>query len=62
VRVGYLAQDLAVAGGQTLAAFVVNSVPGRAELDARLAETEADLAARRQASRRRPATRRSTSG
>ncbi len=43
VRVGYLAQDLAVQGGQTLAAFVVNSVPGRAELDARLAETEAEL-------------------
>ena len=44
VRVGYLAQDLVVEGGQTLAAFVVNSVPGRAELDAQLAETEADLA------------------
>jgi len=43
VRVGYLAQDLVVEGGQTLAAFVVNSVPGRAELDARLAETEAEL-------------------
>jgi ATP-binding cassette subfamily F protein 3 len=45
VRVGYLAQDLVVEGGQTLAAFVVNSVPGRAELDARLAEAEAGLAA-----------------
>ncbi len=43
VRVGYLAQDLVVEGGQTLAAFVVNSVPGRAELDARLAEAEAEL-------------------
>jgi ATP-binding cassette subfamily F protein 3 len=43
VRVGYLAQDLVVEGGQTLASFVVNSVPGRAELDARLAETEAEL-------------------
>ncbi|MBK7829877.1 ABC-F family ATP-binding cassette domain-containing protein [Nannocystis sp.] len=43
VRVGYLAQDLVVEGGQTLANFVVNSVPGRAELDARLAETEAAL-------------------
>ena len=37
VRVGYLAQDLVVEGGQTLANFVVNSVPGRAELEARLA-------------------------
>ena len=45
VRVGYLPQDLAVAGGQSLAQFVVNSVPGRSELDARLAEAEADLAA-----------------
>jgi ATP-binding cassette subfamily F protein 3 len=44
VRVGYLAQDLVVEGGQTLSNFVVNSVPGRAELDARLAEIEADLA------------------
>ncbi len=44
VRVGYLAQDLVVEGGQTLAAFVVNSVPGRAELDGQLAATEADLA------------------
>jgi ATP-binding cassette, subfamily F, member 3 len=43
VRVGYLAQDLVVEGGQSLAAFVVNSVPGRAELDARLAETEEAL-------------------
>ena len=43
VRVGYLAQDLVVEGGQTLANFVVNSVPGRAELEARLAETEAAL-------------------
>ena len=44
VRVGYLAQDLVVEGGQTLANFVVNSVPGRAELEAQLVETEAALA------------------
>ncbi len=44
VRVGYLAQDLVVEGGQTLSAFVVNSVPGRAELDGLLAEAEAELA------------------
>ena len=45
VRVGYLAQDLVVEGGQTLSNFVVNSVPGRAELDQLLAEVEADLEA-----------------
>ena len=43
VRVGYLAQDLVVEGGQTLSNFVVNSVPGRAELDQLLADVEADL-------------------
>jgi len=50
VRVGYLPQDLAVAGGQSLAQFVVNSVPGRAELEGRLAEAEAELAAAQAAS------------
>ena len=44
VRVGYLAQDLVVEGGQTLSNFVVNSVPGRAEVDQLLADAEADLA------------------
>ncbi len=44
VRVGYLPQDLAVEGGKSLLDFVVQSVPGRAELDRTIAEAEARLA------------------
>ena len=43
VRVGYLPQDLIVAGGKTLADFVLSSVPGRADLDQQLIELEAEL-------------------
>jgi ATP-binding cassette subfamily F protein 3 len=43
VRIGWLPQDLAVAGGKTLLAFVVDSVPGRAQLDRDLAAAEAEL-------------------
>mgnify|MGYP000849042136 CR=1 FL=1 len=45
VRVGWLPQDLVIAGGKTLLDFVVSSVPGRAEIDRDLAETEAALTA-----------------
>jgi len=44
VSVGYLPQDIAVAGGKQLLDFVVSSVPGRTELDGKLAEAEADMA------------------
>jgi ATP-binding cassette, subfamily F, member 3 len=45
VRVGWLPQDLVIAGGQTLRNFVVGSVPGRADVERDLAAAEADLAA-----------------
>ncbi len=45
VRVGWLPQDLAIQGGQTLRDFVVTSVPGRATVASDLAEAEADLLA-----------------
>ncbi|HWU86731.1 MAG TPA: ABC-F family ATP-binding cassette domain-containing protein [Kofleriaceae bacterium] len=45
VRVGWLPQDLAIAGGRSLIDMILSSVPGRAELDARLAATEAELEA-----------------
>ncbi|MFO0683012.1 MAG: ABC-F family ATP-binding cassette domain-containing protein [Sandaracinus sp.] len=41
VRIGWLPQDIAVAGGQGLLAFVMKSVPGRAALEADLAAAEA---------------------
>jgi ATP-binding cassette subfamily F protein 3 len=44
VRVGWLPQDLAIAGGRSLIDFILSSVPGRAELDAELAQVEAELA------------------
>jgi ATP-binding cassette subfamily F protein 3 len=44
VRVGYLPQDIALEGGRALMEFVLGSVPGRAELDAELADVEARLA------------------
>jgi ATP-binding cassette, subfamily F, member 3 len=44
VRVGWLPQELVVAGGKTLRDFILSSVPGRAELDRALAAAEAELA------------------
>ncbi len=41
VRIGWLPQDIAVAGGQGLLAFVMKSVPGRSALEADLAAAEA---------------------
>ena len=43
VRVAWLPQDLAIAGGRTLIDMILSSVPGRKELDERLARTEAAL-------------------
>src|SRR5690242_18211026 len=43
VRVGWLPQDLAIAGGRSLIDMILSSVPGRKELDERLAQTEAAL-------------------
>src|SRR5205814_4470238 len=45
VRIGWLPQDLAVAGGRSLIDMILSSVPGRAELDTRLAGAEAELEA-----------------
>ena len=44
IRIGYLPQDLAVEGGKPLLDFVVQSVPGRAELDRTVGEVETELA------------------
>jgi ATP-binding cassette, subfamily F, member 3 len=44
MRVGYLPQDLAIAGGVSLREFVLASVPGRAALDADHDAAEAELA------------------
>jgi ATP-binding cassette subfamily F protein 3 len=43
VRVGWLPQDLAIAGGRSLINMILSSVPGRKELDAQLAAAEAAL-------------------
>jgi ATP-binding cassette, subfamily F, member 3 len=43
VRIGWLPQDLAIAGGRSLIDMILSSVPGRAELDGRLAAAEAEL-------------------
>ncbi|HVK84711.1 MAG TPA: ABC-F family ATP-binding cassette domain-containing protein [Kofleriaceae bacterium] len=45
VRIGWLPQDLSIAGGRSLIDMILSSVPGRKELDRRLAETEAALEA-----------------
>jgi ATP-binding cassette subfamily F protein 3 len=45
LRVGYLPQDLAIAGGVSLRSFVLSSVPGRAEVDAEHDAAEAELSA-----------------
>ena len=44
LRIGYLPQDLAVAGGVSLRDFVLSSVPGRSALDADHAAAEEELA------------------
>jgi len=44
LRIGYLPQDLAIAGGISLRDFVLSSVPGRAGLDAEHEAAEAELA------------------
>ncbi|HEX5057910.1 MAG TPA: ATP-binding cassette domain-containing protein, partial [Kofleriaceae bacterium] len=43
VRVGWLPQDLAIAGGRSLIDMILSSVPGRAELNDHLAATETAL-------------------
>jgi ATP-binding cassette subfamily F protein 3 len=43
VRIGYLPQDIEVEGGRTLRDMVLSSVPGRTELDVRLAAAESEL-------------------
>src|SRR5258705_1985990 len=43
VRIGWLPQDLAIAGGRALIDMILSSVPGRAELDRRLAAAEAEV-------------------
>ncbi|HEX9053099.1 MAG TPA: ABC-F family ATP-binding cassette domain-containing protein [Anaeromyxobacter sp.] len=48
-RAGYLPQDVASLPDLPLVDAVLSSVPGRAALDARLAQTEAELAAAREA-------------
>jgi ATP-binding cassette subfamily F protein 3 len=44
-RIGWLPQDLALEGGRSLLDFVKSSVPGRKELEERLAQAEAAYAA-----------------
>jgi ATP-binding cassette, subfamily F, member 3 len=43
VRVGWLPQDLAIAGGRSLIDMILSSVPGRKELDEQLAAVERKL-------------------
>jgi ATP-binding cassette, subfamily F, member 3 len=43
VRIGWLPQELVVAGGRSLIDMILSSVPGRSELDRRLAAAEAEL-------------------
>ncbi|HET9624272.1 MAG TPA: ABC-F family ATP-binding cassette domain-containing protein [Kofleriaceae bacterium] len=45
VRIGWLPQDLAITGGRSLIDMILSSVPGRTELDGRLAAAEAELEA-----------------
>src|SRR5690242_12176180 len=42
-RVGWLPQDLAIAGGRSLIEMILSSVPGRLEIGERLADAEAAL-------------------
>src|SRR3954470_13435640 len=43
VRIGWLPQEISVAGGRSLIDMILSSVPGRANLDDRLAAAEAAL-------------------
>ncbi len=43
LRLGYLPQDVGVDGGRTLLRLVLDSVPGKADLEAQLTEAEAEL-------------------
>jgi len=43
VRIGYLPQDISIQGGRSLIEMILSSVPGRTELDARLAQAEQEL-------------------
>ena len=43
VRIGWLPQEISIAGGRSLIDMILSSVPGRAELDGRLAAAEAAL-------------------
>jgi ATP-binding cassette, subfamily F, member 3 len=43
VRVGWLPQDIAVQGGRPLIEMILSSVPGRKQLDERLAQIEVEL-------------------
>ncbi len=43
VRIGWLPQDISISGGRSLIDMILSSVPGRSELDKRLADTEAAL-------------------
>src|SRR5262252_9153786 len=43
VRIGWLPQEIAIAGGLSLIDMILSSVPGRAALDRRLAAAEAEL-------------------
>ena len=45
VRVGWLPQDISITGGRSLIEMILSSVPGRKELDERLASAEAELEA-----------------
>jgi ATP-binding cassette, subfamily F, member 3 len=45
VRIGWLPQDLSIAGGRSLIDMILSSVPGRKELDERLAAAEVSLEA-----------------
>src|SRR6187549_1436840 len=45
VRIGWLPQEISVAGGRSLIDMILSSVPGRAELDSRLADAESQLEA-----------------
>jgi ATP-binding cassette subfamily F protein 3 len=43
VRVGWLPQDISIASGRTLIDMILSSVPGRKELDERLARIEVEI-------------------
>src|SRR5215210_2431043 len=43
VRIGWLPQDISIAGGRSLIDMILSSVPGRKELDERLASAESEL-------------------